>query len=722
MTMLSQRTKEAIKTALAMTIAYGIALAMDWDKPMWAGFAVAFISLSTVGQSLNKGAMRMLGTLFAVVVSLTILSLFPQDRWGLMAALSVFVGLCTYLMGGGRRQYFWNVAGFVTAIICLEASGTSSEDAFNIALLRAEETGLGILVYSLVAILLWPTNTRDDLDRANRDLHATQHALYGRYRRLIRGEGSEADSDPLRMQEVQQFGQFRQALAAAQTDTYEVHEVRRHWLLVQDQRKELMEALERWRESMEEIRGLDLRALMPNIVSVGDEVQRRFQQIGRMLDGKPPKGSPQVLDIATNKEAVRGLSHFETAALAVARTQMLRIESLTRDLLETVADIRGFGSADARAPVKDATTGWPVPDPDRIAAAVRTMVTLWLAYLLWIYTEIPGGVGFVVIAGSLGMAVASMPQVPVSLLFVPAAVSVAFASILYILVMPQLASFVGLGLMIFAVTFAICYLFAAPRQMLGRAFGLAMFVTIAGISNEQSYNFLSVANTAMMFPLVFALLAITAYIPVSTRPEQAYQRLLARFFRSCEYLMSTLRWDPTRSPSALDRWKRAFHVREVATLPAKLGAWSMAIDTKALPGTTPQQVQALTNRLQALTYRMQELLEARQSPQADLLVRELLADVRAWRLAVQGIFQGLARDPAAVPASGLRERLTAKLDHLEQRIEATLNKAADGELTERDGESFYRLLGAYRGLSEATINYAASAGGIDWSRWHEARF
>ena len=47
--MLSIRTKESIKTALAMTIAYGIALSMEWDKPMWAGFAVAFVSLSTVG-------------------------------------------------------------------------------------------------------------------------------------------------------------------------------------------------------------------------------------------------------------------------------------------------------------------------------------------------------------------------------------------------------------------------------------------------------------------------------------------------------------------------------------------------------------------------------------------------------------------------------------------------------------------------------------------------
>ncbi|RLA13780.1 MAG: hypothetical protein DRQ52_05580, partial [Gammaproteobacteria bacterium] len=55
---LSSKTKESIKTALAMTIAYGVGLQMGWDRPYWAGFAVAFISLATVGQSFNKGALR----------------------------------------------------------------------------------------------------------------------------------------------------------------------------------------------------------------------------------------------------------------------------------------------------------------------------------------------------------------------------------------------------------------------------------------------------------------------------------------------------------------------------------------------------------------------------------------------------------------------------------------------------------------------------------------
>lgn len=59
----SDRVKTAIKTALATVLAYGVALSMDWENAYWAAFAVAFCTLSTVGESLNKGLLRLSGTL-----------------------------------------------------------------------------------------------------------------------------------------------------------------------------------------------------------------------------------------------------------------------------------------------------------------------------------------------------------------------------------------------------------------------------------------------------------------------------------------------------------------------------------------------------------------------------------------------------------------------------------------------------------------------------------
>ena len=77
-----------------MTIAYGISLSQDWDRPYWAGFAVAFVSLASIGQSINKAALRMFGTLVAMVVALTFIALFAQERWAFILTLSVYAGFC----------------------------------------------------------------------------------------------------------------------------------------------------------------------------------------------------------------------------------------------------------------------------------------------------------------------------------------------------------------------------------------------------------------------------------------------------------------------------------------------------------------------------------------------------------------------------------------------------------------------------------------------------
>jgi hypothetical protein len=186
--------------------------------------------------------------------------------------------------------------------------------------------------------------------------------------------------------------------------------------------------------------------------------------------------------------------------------------------------------------------------------------------------------------------------------------------------------------------------------------------------------------------------------------------------------MSTMRWDSRSSPTRLDRWRKALHASELTTLPQKLSDWGKVVDTGVLPGTTPEQVQALTTNLQALAYRMQELLNARANPQAELLVRELLTDMRAWRLKVQGAFQRLSQDPAAGEQETFRTGLDAAIKHLEARIRETLDKAPEGQLGTGEDENFYHLLGAYRGVSEALVDYAGSAGDINWARWREERF
>ena len=105
-----------------------------------------------------------------------------------------------------------------------------------------------------------------------------------------------------------------------------------------------------------------------------------------------------------------------------------------------------------------------------------------------------------------------------------------------------------------------------------------------------------------------------------------------------------------------------------------------------------------------------------------ILVKELFADFRAWRLGLQSVLQGLTEAPAGEDSEALRARLDSVLERLEEKIKDALNKTADGQFSDDDAEEFYRLLGAYRGVSEALVNYAGNAGAIDWEPWRVERF
>jgi len=705
-----------------MTIAYGISLSQDWDKPYWAGFAVAFVSLASIGQSMNKAALRMFGTLMAMVVALTFIALFAQDRWAFILTVSVYAGFCCYMMSGSKHAYFWQLSSTVVLIISLDA-GPDPVNAFNTAVLRAEQTGLGILVYSLVAIFLWPNRSVSAFNAAATELARTQNQFYQACLGLVQGQGDVPEVRRLSTTIVQAKTRFDQQLNAAEIDSTDVWELRRTWRRYQQQEMELMQALERWRESLAEVEAQHLLRLLPNLETFGAELDGRLAQIAQMLGDHAPDRVLQIQELAFDKDALRRLPYFDRATVVVARSNMLQLEQLTRALFETVSELKGYGTASAIPDPPRSLQSLFLPDLDRLANVIRFMAIIWMSWLGLIYiNDLPGGTGLVSFAGALGIAIANMPQVSISKLVAPAAGSVLFAGILYIFLMPTLSSFIGLGLMIFGATFAITYLYSEPQQMLGRAFGLAMFVTIASISNEQSYNFLSVATTAMMFPLIFLVYATTAYFPWSPRPERRFVRLLGRYFRSSEYLMSTMRWDPARPTTRLERWKKAFHAREVATLPAKLGSWAPHLDNWALSSTSMEQVQTLMTSLQLLSHRMERLLGERDKPQAPFLVQQLLEDIRAWRIGIQTSFKRLAAGPAAGGTEVLRERLNQTLDKLEARIKEAVDNTPDAQYSERDAESFYRLLAAHRGVSTALVEYVDNAAAIDWAPWHEERF
>jgi uncharacterized membrane protein YccC len=718
---LSTRSKEAIKVALAVTVAMGIALWMDWEKPYWAAFGVIMISLPTEGQSLNKGAMRMLGTLVAILAAFTFLAWFPQQRWLFMAVLSLYIGFCAYMMTGRKRQYFWYASGFICVAIAVNSS--NSLTAFQIAVERAQETGTGILVYSLISALLWPQSSRDAFEDASRRLFAVQSQLYRAYRGLMRGEGKPEDSRAQRMQELRLLQQVEVLLNAAETESYEVWEVRHQWRLFHEQSTAVMETLGHWRTGLPEIEPLDLQTLLPDLDALYSELDRRFAQIERMLGGQAPDRMPQAVTLAVDKAAMHALTRFQEAAVVVTKSQLDRLEALSRSVFDCVRDLRGYGESASKPLREEIPRRGIAIDPDRFQSVISVLATLWISFLIWVYVDPPGHASFVYLSVIFIMVVKQIGISPKAILL-PFTLATFFAGVPYVFVMPHLSGYGELGLMIFGVTFAIGYLFSEPQQALAKMAGLAMFARFISVQNEQTYSFASYANSAVMVMLVGALLFAMAYIPTNPRPEKVFLRLLSRFFRNAEFLISGLAPDGQRLKGITGRWRAVFYQNDLLELPAKLAAYAQKIDYRAFPANTPEQVQAMVSSLYVLAFRIKDLVEAHGYPQAELVEKHLLDDLRAWHQVIEARLQRRADDPTQViePSADVCERLAARLARLEFSIEEIFTQSGKGELSTANYKNLYRLLGSYRGLSEAAISYVQLAEGMKWAQWREARF
>ena len=170
------RFKEAVKIALAFAIVYGVALKLSWMNPSWAGFGVAMIALPTAGQSIHKGIDRLAGTIPGCLGALLILGLAPQNRWLFMFLAAGWIFFTVYMMIRSKNHtYFWNVAGFVCLVILLTGPASADSD-FEHAVFRTLETVLGISVYSLISLLVWPLNNVGAIKKAVDNLLNTQIA------------------------------------------------------------------------------------------------------------------------------------------------------------------------------------------------------------------------------------------------------------------------------------------------------------------------------------------------------------------------------------------------------------------------------------------------------------------------------------------------------------------------------------------------------------------
>ena len=715
------RTKESFKTALAMVLAYAIALSLDWKNPYWAGIAVAVVSLPTAGQSIEKGAMRLLGTLMASIAAMILISMHPQERWFFMAYASVYVGFCSYMMIGSKHQYFWLVSGFVALIICVDG-GANPQTAFETAVTRSLETALGIIVYTLVSVFLWPRSSASQLEETAQRLLGSQRELFDAYRRLASKIEDQVESTPSPGQEMQLLARVLQLLNGAASESFHVRERRDDWLRFYQESNAFMWRLESWRTSFPEIRHLDLQKLIPNLEEVYGDIGKTFDEIELAWAGKPLVTRAINPELIINRSEALRLSPLDRAALVLMKTNLAQLAIHCYKTRECVRALKGPPKACRGKTPHESTPSVPPADSERISGVLNVMATLWGAFLIWIYVDPPGDAAFVQMSGTFALVMLTMPQALPSMLFQPFALGSGFAGIIYLVIMPHLSGFTELAAVLFAAVFIISFIFHRPQQGLSKLAGFITLLVITSVQNQQSYSFSQFATTLILILLAIMFVVALSYLPFSPRPEKVFLRLLSRYINSGAYLLNRLERVCQRPRWIDGKWKSEQCRYNLQNLPGRIEQVSHGIDFRDLGPNSRDQILELLSSVRTLGLRILAVEEAHRHRRPSQLSRNFCDELAEWRRSLLNQLQGWGQSGP----SDSHNETTIQLQQRPGKSEMRIHKEIGSFQGERENDEFYaktyELLGSYRGLSEAVSAFSKASSHLDWSRWREARF
>ncbi len=537
--------QQAFKLALSMALVYWLALSLNWDLPKYGALAIALISLDTSGASLHKGMMRMVGTTAGLALGLLGLALFAQDSWLTLVYHASYLVVVGYFMQSSRYPYAWFVAGFLPSLVWATTYG-KIDNAFSYATFRYLETSAGIGIYTAVSVIVWPRHAGDKLNRQGNEFWQELQDLFRLYRRQLEGGQLPADAAARRAKLAGTVPKMLSTLEAAYADTPSVAAQKRAWELFRVNARAIGNAMELWRQSIDDCRHLDLDRFYPDARYDLEKLDTRLDRIDQLW--KVRSSGEEARDVAdkdeslmewrglvVGRERVGELSQNDRAALLNFVQQFNTLHLTSCELLRTMRVLSGFAQVadlDSHALPSDLyqPSRW---DPVRFASGLLPAACFVVAFFYWIHFNPPTGPSVPSMAATFGLMVVLTPMNAAALIPLALVAIGVFVAPVYFLVMPRLSTGPELLALVFTFSFLVSTLLVGRLAGL-RTIALVMFVMMSGISNDQSYSFNALVDGALMMMLALCVVAIVQSIVSPLKPERTILKSVRRFFRGCE--------------------------------------------------------------------------------------------------------------------------------------------------------------------------------------------
>ncbi|MCG7514612.1 FUSC family protein [Vibrio sp. MMH1-50] len=724
---MNEKIKFATKVALSLTLAYLIPFAMGWPQASTAATTVMLIaSTGSRRESLAKGTLRVLGTLVGAVIGLLLVGMFAQDRLLYMLSVSVVVSFIFYFRNAYQKDP--TLLALTGVMVLMMSNGGDAEGAFMYGVDRAYMTIFGVVLYTLVGTFLWPTKTEQNLRQLIEQLNQAQQALFNAILQnfeqktalqqdvVTNAEATENDEAPsptideLLEKVFAAQNALEQRFATVSIECSDVSAYMEEWQLAVHFNKQITQELSVAAHS--HFSHQQDRSCINNFDQATQEIQQLFKISQEMWDNEGAAYRAQELNIEYNQAALADASHLvKGSALTLGHLLKLMHQSLSRlaESISCIDSVTNNVSFKQELPKQKSKFLWW--DAENFKTAVKTFTTYWVAGLIWIYFNPPGGYSFVTFS-TIFMSLLSFVPVHPFMLLILFTFGFLFAVPSYVFILPGLELGAELGLFIFIYTFIGFYLFKGPVTIF---YMIGLFVL--GLDNNMTYHFGILMTIMTLFYMVVFMIIFAHYFPFSSRPEHLFLTLKERYFRHVGDLFASYH---QQSESSFKKLKRSLHLVTLNVSSKKLMVWGSKINHKLFDKTPPEAIGAFSKSCNALSNHVNILIAAEQKLLSNRLIKQLRSKHTDSILPLMA--GALASHQTTDELNSVFEQYSQDYQSFENKLEEFFSELDLSDYAYSEIAGFYILLNLKRNVFEAINQCKQTYEDIDWVNLRQKRF
>ncbi|EOD9426596.1 FUSC family protein [Vibrio harveyi] len=724
---MNEKIKFATKVALSLTLAYLIPFAMGWPQASTAATTVMLIaSTGSRRESLAKGTLRVLGTLVGAVIGLLLVGMFAQDRLLYMLSVSVVVSFIFYFRNAYQKDP--TLLALTGVMVLMMSNGGDAEGAFMYGVDRAYMTIFGVVLYTLVGTFLWPTKTEQNLRQLIEQLNQDQQALFNAILQnfeqktalqqdvITNVEATENDEAPsptideLLEKVFAAQNALEQRFATVSVECSDVSAYMKEWQLAVHFNKQITQELSVAAHS--HFSHQQDRSCINNFDQATQEIQQLFKISQEMWDNEGAAYRAQELNIEYNQAALADASHLvKGSALTLGHLLKLMHQSLSRlaESISCIDSVTNNVSFKQELPKQKSKFLWW--DAENFKTAVKTFTTYWVAGLIWIYFNPPGGYSFVTFS-TIFMSLLSFVPVHPFMLLILFTFGFLFAVPSYVFILPGLELGAELGLFIFIYTFIGFYLFKGPVTIF---YMIGLFVL--GLDNNMTYHFGILMTIMTLFYMVVFMIIFAHYFPFSSRPEHLFLTLKERYFRHVGDLFASYH---QQSESSFKKLKRSLHLVTLNVSSKKLMVWGSKINHKLFDKTPPEAIGAFSKSCNALSNHVNILIAAEQKLLSNRLIKQLRSKHTDSILPLMA--GALASHQTTDELNSVFEQYSQDYQSFENKLEEFFSELDLSDYAYSEIAGFYILLNLKRNVFEAINQCKQTYEDIDWVNLRQKRF